>query len=566
MPEVPAVLETENVLIKVYQDAWERVIAQQQALIDDPLKAARRARLAEMRSSIESIMDEVEASSRAWIQSRLPQLYATGGTVGAEAMGASEFLWSSISQEAVEEMAFRLMDDVLAATKHVNATTKGLIRAIAREEGLQKLIEGKTAVQAGREMSRLIAQKGISAIKYSNGAKHGLADYGEMLARTTTAKAYNIGILNGAAQNGCQFWEVFDGPGCGWSTHDSGEIALGKIVTRDEALAFPISHPRCRRSFGPRPDLTSNAPGQDPEKVAAQRAQDQERAARQERTALRRQQKSAARTSKSPKNRVEKRNTQLEKRKPVDPNAGRFGKWGNRGPNIHRYDDGWKPSDGADAMTASLQRAVDAGLPPGYRGKVTTSYIGEVIDVAGKPKKVDRYSFVVDIFTANGKPVGHSERIWREHNGKQAVYNSFFEIEKGFQGQGIGSGLLRELDNWYIAHGVDHTYLNANIDVGGYAWARAGYDWNPNKYKSSKKNDLISIIKLGSLRANVPDPAAFDGIIARIRALDVGDKDFPTPFEISQVGWTKGAKTWPGKEVLLESSWEGVRVFVPPAA
>lgn len=546
-------IETENPLIKVYQDAWERVIAQQQALIDDPLKAARRARLAEMRDSIEEVMEEVEASSRAWVESRLPQLYATGGTVGAEAMGASEFLWSSISQEAVEEMAFRLMDDVLAATKHVNATTKGLIREIARAEGLQKLIEGRTAVQAGREMSRLIAKRGIAAITYSNGAKHGLDSYGQMLARTTTAKAYNTGILNGAAQNGCQFWEVFDGPGCGWSTHDSGELALGKIVSREEALAFPISHPNCRRSFGPRPDLTSpSSQDQVTPEQAAQRVRDQERAARKEQTDLRRQQKADARTSNSPKNRIEKRNTRLEKRK---PSSGRFGKWGDRGPSIHKYDDGWKPSDGPDAMAASLKRAADAGLPPGYKSDVSAFYNDED----------DSYFFAIDILTSDGKLVGQSERIWNEHNGELAVYNSLFKIEKDFQGQGLGSGLLRELDNWYIAHGVNHTYLTANIDVGGYAWARSGYDWDPDHYiLDSNKNNLISLVKLGA--ETLQDPSVFDDILKRMEVFNVGDEGFPTPFEVSQVGWTKGATTWPGKEVLLNSSWEGVRVFVPPAA
>lgn len=325
MPEVPAVLETENSLIKVYEDAWERVVAQQQALVDDPLKAARRARLAEMRAVIEDTMEEVSASSRAWIEQRLPQLYATGGTVGAGATGVGEFLWTTISQEAVEELAFNLMGDVLKATKHVNDTTKGLIRAIARSEGLQKLIEGRTAVQAGREMSKLIAKEGIAAITYSNGAKHGLDSYGEMLARTTTAKAYNIGTLNGAAQNGCQFWEVFDGPDCGWSSHNSGELASGMIVTREEALSYPISHPRCRRAFGPRPDLTGPASAGEgkgqvtPEQLAAQRAQDAERAAKQARRSARNQQQKATRDGRSPKNRVEKRAAKLGSRTSPQP-------------------------------------------------------------------------------------------------------------------------------------------------------------------------------------------------------------------------------------------------------
>lgn len=319
MPVVPAVAEAENPLIAIYQDAWDRIEAQEQALLNDPLQARKRARLAEMQRSIDRILGELRDPTISWLESELPNLYATAGVEGSVAMGG-EFVWTLISQEAVEELAGTMFTELLEATQHVSASSKTLIRKIAQDTALSKAIEGKTAVQAGRELSRILASNGIAAVTYRNGAKHGLGEYAEMAIRTTTAKAYNYGTLNGAAMHGCEFWECFDGPDCGWSFHDSTDQAAGKIVTRDEALAFPISHPNCRRAFGPRPDLTNvererRLGGQvTAAQTEAQRAQDAARAAARERRALRQQQTAARRAQRGPAATVERRAARLQER------------------------------------------------------------------------------------------------------------------------------------------------------------------------------------------------------------------------------------------------------------
>lgn len=322
MPEVPAVTQAERPIIDVYRAAWERIEQQQQSLIDDPLQARKRARLREMRAAVERTMLELDNEAVAWISQRLPEVYAAGGATGAAGMGAAEFLWTAISQKAVEELAFTLYQELLDATSHVAETTKALIREIGRDAALRTAIDGRTAQAAGREMRRIVESHGIYAVRYSNGARHGLAEYSEMAIRTITAKAYNYGILNGAAQNGCEWWEVFDGPDCGWSAHDSPELALGKIVSRDEAFEFPIAHPNCRRTFGPRPDLSGPAAASEglgqvtPGQVAAQRAQDAARQARQVRRALRSRLVAERRAARSPRSRVERRASRLRERKP----------------------------------------------------------------------------------------------------------------------------------------------------------------------------------------------------------------------------------------------------------
>jgi hypothetical protein len=50
--------------------------------------------------------------------------------------------------------------------------------------------------------------------------------------------------------------QVFDSAGCGWTSHKDTDKATGTLRTVEDAAAWPISHPRCGRAFGPRPDAT----------------------------------------------------------------------------------------------------------------------------------------------------------------------------------------------------------------------------------------------------------------------------------------------------------------------
>ncbi|MFF7358306.1 hypothetical protein ACFZA1_37620 [Streptomyces filipinensis] len=74
-----------------------------------------------------------------------------------------------------------------------------------------------------------------------------------MLAKS--AVAYNAGTLNRARDAGMQYMEAFDGADCGWTSHQDTDKPNGMLRTVEDAAAWPISHPRCRRAFGPRPDV-----------------------------------------------------------------------------------------------------------------------------------------------------------------------------------------------------------------------------------------------------------------------------------------------------------------------
>lgn len=74
----------------------------------------------------------------------------------------------------------------------------------------------------------------------------------ETIARTETKTAQNLSSVAAYRKSEVvQALRVFDGPDCGWSSHDDPVKADGMIVSFDEAQAQPLSHPRCVRSFAP---------------------------------------------------------------------------------------------------------------------------------------------------------------------------------------------------------------------------------------------------------------------------------------------------------------------------
>lgn len=70
-----------------------------------------------------------------------------------------------------------------------------------------------------------------------------------MIARTETAIAYNTGALASYRQGDFDTVDVSDGDG-----DDECEEADGEVWSLDDALANPIAHPNCTRSFAPHVD------------------------------------------------------------------------------------------------------------------------------------------------------------------------------------------------------------------------------------------------------------------------------------------------------------------------
>lgn len=68
---------------------------------------------------------------------------------------------------------------------------------------------------------------------------------------------YEGWVYDGWTEQGHYALNGFTVKNCGWTQHDDDDLAHGSIRSAEEAAHYVIAHPRCRRSFGPRPDVTT---------------------------------------------------------------------------------------------------------------------------------------------------------------------------------------------------------------------------------------------------------------------------------------------------------------------
>lgn len=173
------------------------------------------------------------------------------------------------------------------------------------------------------------------------------------------------------------------------------------------------------------------------------------------------------------------------------------------------------------------------------------------------------------------------------------AYHELFSVKEAFQGFGFGAQINDALVAMYRRNGMSRIELEANIDVGGYTWARFGYDWAlrypdvAEFYVGSDKDDGDyggSYLALGELqdqieylllqaRNKLPSwtvavdasergrylsmwNAVIDDMAYKVANDEPGY--WPSPIEIATIGRAPGMEMWPGKATMLGSHWQGV--------
>jgi hypothetical protein len=226
------------------------------------LQVTRLEELGQVATQITS--DLTQATSRFITEGRFQDIYAAGANVAAAATGLP-FSFTAPHRAAIEVLAQDTFDDVLTATKFIERDAKDFVRKIGRNLTGFKLTSGvPVKAQARRladDLRREFTRRGMAAVTYVDGSRHSFGEYSEMLLRTKTGVAYNMGTLNHGRAAGITHYELLDGSLCGLTSHHDPELANGLIVTGEVAASYPLAHPNCRRSVNPRPDITAaNAP------------------------------------------------------------------------------------------------------------------------------------------------------------------------------------------------------------------------------------------------------------------------------------------------------------------
>lgn len=107
-----------------------------------------------------------------------------------------------------------------------------------------------------------------------------------------------------------------------------------------------------------------------------------------------------------------------------------------------------------------------------------------------------------------------------EKDQKPYVYHALFSLSDQHQGEGLAKDFMRGSVETYLAHGLDRIELGANIDVGGYAWARYGFDGAAEAdrlYATKRGLDTLSVVASYARRmrqAGTPVPEGLDETLA----------------------------------------------------
>lgn len=218
------------------------------------------------------------------------------------------------------------------------------------------------------------------------------------------------------------------------------------------------------------------------------------------------------------------------------------------------------------------QKSTQGELEPGQQELAKAAYGGTyagltVADVQIVQASKDSLGVTAAIRDSNGKEVGHVSRFLHT-DGKGRVFAQHDELvlDQHLQGQGFAQAYNQSLTEWYRANGVDRIELNANKDVGAYAWARAGYDWADEDGAMKIAGQLRRFAQLGSnmipKERRAEQRALALRLAERFGDAEFGDADYPTPYEVSQLGRWEGAGKddwWIGKRALWGASWDGVK-------
>ena len=103
----------------------------------------------------------------------------------------------------------------------------------------------------------------------------------------------------------------------------------------------------------------------------------------------------------------------------------------------------------------------------------------------------------IDINDSSGQKIGSMFRTFSRKEGILSVTHQSFSLEKKFQGKGIATDIIEHSENEYEKLGVNAITLTASDRIGGYIWARQGYDFRNDKEKDRIQNLLKkSVTKL----------------------------------------------------------------------
>ena len=138
-----------------------------------------------------------------------------------------------------------------------------------------------------------------------------------------------------------------------------------------------------------------------------------------------------------------------------------------------------------------------------------------------------------------------------EKTGKTHAYHDLLSLKDSFQGKDTAKTVLRNNFRLYDELGMDHVDLTAAITVGGYAWARYGWQLKDNDWNHENINKQVE----KRLKELDLKPSTRKTLRKLLKSND--PKKLWTISDMRQTVIKDGKETTLGKALLLGTNWQG---------
>jgi hypothetical protein len=167
---------------------------------------------------------------------------------------------------------------------------------------------------------------------------------------------------------------------------------------------------------------------------------------------------------------------------------------------------------------------------------------GQTITLNSQVTQVSSSSGQIQVrgIVKNGdREVGSFTRTIYSHG---EIHHDYFRINDEFETTGFGSAFYKQQEDAYVAAGIKKVTINANLNVGGYAWAAMGFDASNNR---------------------------ISGLLDEVKTKWQNRYHSPMPSYIPQHMWELAAIRGPGggeadkvgKYALLNKSWDATKLL-----
>ncbi len=254
-------------LVSAYKSAVKRIKRELERV---DLSDFQRAQQRKVLEDIADILSELDATTKAWVASNIPEAVEDGAAGTLYAIGAAETLdeahrlleFSRLNRELVKTVVADTQDDLLQVTQNISRKVRTSVRKVAGEVLRENLTEGVNGQRTLRNdmLQRLRSDLGKAVdtgIIDAAGRRWRPEVYVDMAVRTKMMEAHKEATQNEAVARGANYAVI--------SSHgatDKCRLWERRIIklTRDADGDYPyigdlprrqIFHPNCRHHITP---------------------------------------------------------------------------------------------------------------------------------------------------------------------------------------------------------------------------------------------------------------------------------------------------------------------------